>query len=100
MENLELILKLVVLAFVVEAVWETLKLVYDKDKLNISTIGALVTGLVIALTVDFDLLRILGFNPVIPYVGVVITGIVISRGGNFVHELLKRIKGVKVIEQS
>ena len=41
MENLNEMARLVILAFLVEAVWETLKLVYDKNKLNISTIGPL-----------------------------------------------------------
>lgn len=85
--------KLVVLAFMVEAVWETLKLTYDKDKLNKSTIGALVVGIVVALSVNLDLLKLMEFNPVIPYVGVVLTGILISRGGNFVHSLIKRLTG-------
>lgn len=90
---MEELIRIVVLAFLVEATWETLKLTYDKDKLNISTIGALVTGLVVALSVNFDILRLLGFTPVVPFVGVVLTGILISRGGNFVHELIKKLQG-------
>lgn len=99
MENLEMFVKLIILAILVEAVWETLKLTYDKDKLNRSTIGALVVGLVIALSVNFDILEMLGFKAVVPYIGVVLTGILISRGGNYVHDLLKKWKGATVNEQ-
>jgi len=90
---MEELIRIVVLAFLVEATWETLKLAYDKDKVNISTIGALVTGLVVALSVNFDILLLLGFTPAVPFVGVVLTGILISRGGNFVHELIKKLQG-------
>lgn len=93
MENLNEILRLVVLAFLVEAVWETLKMVYDKNKISISAIGALVVGIVVSLTVNFDVLMVLKFDPVIPYVGVVLSGVLISRGGNFVHEWIKKISG-------
>lgn len=96
MENLNEILRLVVLAFVVESVWETLKMAYDKDKISKSAIGALAVGITVALTVNFDILKVLEFNPVIPYVGVVLSGILISRGGNFVHELIKKLKGGEV----
>lgn len=92
---MELMLQLIVLALVVESVWETLKLVYDKDKLSKSAIGALCTGLVVALSVNMDVLKILGFAPVVPYVGVILTGILVSRGSNFIHELYSKYLKVK-----
>ncbi len=95
MESLNEMLRLVILAFTVEAVWETLKMTYDKNKLSISAIGALVVGIVVALTVNFDILRVLGFEPIIPYVGVVLAGCLISRGGNFVHDLIAKFSTVK-----
>lgn len=96
MEALNELLRLVILAFTVEAVWETLKMTYDKDKLNKSTLGALIVGVLVSLTVNFDILIVLGFSPVIPFVGVVLAGIVISRGGNFVHNYIKTVTDKEV----
>ena len=95
MENFNEMARLVILAFLVEAVWETLKLVYDKNKLSISTIGSLVVGILVSMTVNFDILKVLGFTPVFPFVGVVLAGIMISRGGNFVHSWWAKISPKK-----
>lgn len=83
--------QLIVLAIVVESVWETSKLVWQKGKISVDRIGALVVGLLIALTVRADIIALLGFEEYIPFVGVVTTGILISRGGNIVHDILEKI---------
>jgi TRAP-type mannitol/chloroaromatic compound transport system permease small subunit len=85
--------KMVIIAMIVESVWETLKMVWQEGKLSIDKIGALVVGLIIAVTVGFDILAALGFDERIPFVGIILTGILISRGGNFAHDLAKRLQG-------
>ena len=87
---LDTFIALVILGFTVEAVVETLKLLLVKGKISLATILSLLVGIVISLTVNFDILIILGFNPVIPYVGVILAGILISRGGNFIHILFDK----------
>lgn len=90
MDNLK---NMVIIAFLVEAVWETLKMLYDKDKINKSTMGSLIVGLLIATSVGFDILMAMGFESRIPYFGIILTGILISRGGNFVHDLSNLLTG-------
>jgi hypothetical protein len=89
MEN---ILILVVAALIGEAVWETLKMVWQEGKLSIDRVGALVVGLLIAVAGGLDLPAQMGVPLAIPYVGMILTGILISRGANFVHELLRRLQ--------
>lgn len=86
------VLQLIVMGFLVEAVWETLKMVWQKGHIEFDRVGALIIGLVIALTIGVDIFLIIGLEPLFPIVGIVATGILISRGGNFIHDLFKRLK--------
>ena len=38
-----------------------------------------------------DMLSLLGIETVIPFLGIILTGILISRGSNFIHDLLVRL---------
>ena len=76
---------------IVESVWETLKMVWQDGKLSIDRIGSLIVGVVIALTWPIDLFAVVGHAFAYPIVGIILTGIIISRGANFVHDILKSI---------
>ena len=86
---------LVIIALICEAVWETLKMVWQEGKLSIDRIGALVIGLLIAFVTSCDIFQLINIPVVIPYVGIVLTGILISRGANFVHDLLSKLQTQK-----
>lgn len=79
--------QVIVMAFLVEAIWETLKMTWQEGKLSKDRIGALSVGLVIALTMNIDLFIAVGLEPIFKYTGVIATGILISRGGNYIHDL-------------
>lgn len=85
--------QLIVVAILIEAIWENIKMIYDKDKFNISMIGSLILGVVVCVIFRIDIFPIVGLNAVIPFIGSVFTGIIVSRGANFVNDLLKRLKG-------
>lgn len=94
MEIGQAIILILVAAFLAEAIWETLKMIWQPGKLVIDRVGALVVGILIALVFGLNLFTILGFTvqwPALALVGVVLTGILLSRGSNFIHDLLKAI---------
>ena len=93
MEN---IIILVLIALVGESVWETLKMVWQEGKISVDRIGALVVALLLAVGTKLDILTLLNINASIPYLGIILTGILISRGSNFIHDLLIKINNVKV----
>jgi len=81
-------------AFLVEALIQTLKPVYDKEKgWNRSALFSLGAGILICLFIDVDIFRQLGFAEKIPYLGSVLTGVIVSRGSNFVHDIFKYVNG-------
>lgn len=86
------VLGVVVIAFIVEAVWETLKMIWQQGKVSIDRIGALVVGLLVAFASGIDLFVLVELPLQVPYVGLALTGILISRGANFIHDLLKKIQ--------
>lgn len=83
--------QLIVVAILVEAIWENIKMVYDKQKLNINMIGSLILGVIVCLIFRIDIFPIVGLNAAIPFIGSIFTGIIVSRGANFVNDLFTRL---------
>lgn len=88
---MNILTQIVIMAFLVEAIWETLKMTWQEGKLSKDRIGALVIGLIIAFAINVDLFVAIGLEPVFNYIGVIATGILISRGGNYIHDLFSLI---------
>jgi hypothetical protein len=89
------ILSLIILALIGEALWETLKLTWQNGKLSIDRVGALLIGELLAIGTGLDLMAMVGVPLKIPYVGMILTGLLISRGANFIHDLLASINNVQ-----
>ena len=85
--------QLILIAILVEAIWENLKMVYNKKKFNINMIGSLVLSIIICVLAKVDIFSIVKLNLVIPFVGSIFTGIIVSRGANFVNDLFSKLKG-------
>ena len=91
MENL---LQITAIAILAEAVWENLKMIWQDGKVSIDRIGALIVSIVISMATQLDVFAILNFGISIPFVGSFLTGILISRGANFIHDLLNKIQTI------
>ncbi|MDU4953650.1 MAG: hypothetical protein DBY38_10610 [Clostridium cadaveris] len=87
---------ILVLAFLGEAIWETLKMTWQEGKVSIDRIGALVISVLLAYTANIDIFALMGIGLSIPLVGVILTGVLISRGTNFVHDLITKLTKNKI----
>lgn len=85
--------QLVLISILVEAIWENLKMVWHEKKLNVNMLGALILSIVICLLAKVDIFTIVGIELAVPLIGSILTGIVVSRGANFVNDLFGRLKG-------
>ncbi|WP_027307745.1 MULTISPECIES: hypothetical protein [Caloramator] len=85
---------IIMLALFTEAIWETLKLIKTKDKINYDRIGATAVGILIAIAANVDIFSYLGRPLTIKYLGAILTGILISRGSNFIHDLLGSVSSM------
>ena len=86
--NMENLFTILIIALIAESVWETLKMIWQQGKISI---GALIVSLVICFGIRLDILKLLEINSTIPYLGIILTSILISRGSNFIHDLLVKI---------
>ena len=89
---MELFILLGVLAFLVEAIVETIKMIYQEGKVQTPVIISLIIGVLISLTVGIDIFKVLEVPVKIPYIGEVLAGVLMSRGGNFIHELFIKLE--------
>ena len=89
-----MMIQLIVLAFLSEAIWENLKMIWENGKFSINRLGALILSVIIAVGTRADLFQLLKLNMFIPILGSVFTGVLISRGANVFHDLLKKIQSL------
>lgn len=90
------IVTIITIALLVEAIWETLKMVWQEGKININTIGALIVGIAVSILAKIDIFAMQGITLSIPLIGWILTGILMSRGANFIHDLFNRLGGKEV----
>ena len=93
--------QILVLAFLLEAVVQTLKPIWEPAKRTPDFFIALGTGLALSVGINYlaglDLFAWLGVPLAkLPVVGVILTGILLSRGANGLHDLLKAVSLLKV----
>lgn len=85
------IVTIITVALLVEAIWETLKMVWQEGKININTIGALIVGIAVSILAKIDIFAMQGITLSIPLIGWILTGILMSRGANFIHDLFNKL---------
>lgn len=83
--------QLVIIAILVEAIWENIKMIYQNKKLSVSMIGSLIISIIICCIANVDVFPMIGFKMSIPVVGSIFTGIICSRGANLVSDLFSKI---------
>ena len=99
-----IIVLLVLVAALIEAVWEALKpalggvVSHLQDRgVPVDRIAGLVLSLIVCLGIgsQVDLFALLGLTLGIPYLGLILTAIILARGSNFVHDLIGALDGVR-----
>lgn len=90
--------QLIIVAILIEAIWENIKMVWQNGKFSIDKIGALVISVLICILAKIDIFPIVNLSVSIPVIGSIFTGIIVSRGANFVHDLFNKISGDKEVK--
>ena len=83
--------QLIIIAILVEAIWENLKMIWQAGKFSIDMLGSLIVSVLICILAKIDIFSIVGITLLAPIVGSIFTGIIVSRGANFVNDLFKKI---------
>ena len=69
-------------------------------KIKWQMVAAVVVSIMICFAYGLDIPALVGLNSGIPFLGNVLTGILISRGSNYIYDLIKTIKTKKADENS
>jgi len=80
-------------AILVEALVSAVKPIWDPEKRTLiwAQLVALIIGIGIAFVTNLDLLGAVGVQTTVPFVPQIITGILISRGANYVYDIIAQI---------
>lgn len=81
----------IILAFLVEAIYTNLRMIWDSNKFDWNKLGALLVAVIVSVFAGVDVFPAVGINMIVPYIGSVLTGILISRGANVIFDVLKKI---------
>lgn len=80
-----------ILALTVEALVEYGKLIWQK-KINWKHIFAIALAVLLSIGAQTDLYAFLGVEFMIPYLGTILTGIIFSRGANYLADFIKKVQ--------
>lgn len=87
MENKSIILAVILFAILIEGTVEYIKLSIQKQMCG-EIIGAFIAGLLLSIGYKLDFFEAwLGLEPIVPYLGNVLTALVMARGSNYVFDL-------------
>lgn len=80
-----------VLAFLIESMWQSIKMIWQEGKVSVNQVGVLSIAILFSVATGTRLLEAVGLNIHIPYLDEIFTGVILSRGSNFVHAVLTYI---------
>lgn len=86
---------IIVSAILVEAVTSAIKPLWTQsgNTVPISVLVSMIVGMVISLAGNLDIPGILGLQIEWPILPQLLSGIIISRGSNFVYDLISQVSG-------
>lgn len=94
MEALEGLTTIVILSIMVEVVTEVIKSIVPGIRGEWSRLAAALVGVLICVLSKIGILQVIGVTMGFPPVDYAITGLLVSRGSNAVHDTMTRIAGL------
>ena len=83
--------KLITICILVESMVTYINSFFVVGEPHYQMILSLVFGIFIAVAYKIDLLKLADIESEMPYIGSILTGILISRGSNYVYDLMSKI---------
>lgn len=85
------IVMVLVLGVTVEAIVEYANIIFADKVFNWKQLLAAILGVGLAILAKVDLFSAVGVEFVVPYVGMVLTGVIFSRGANYAADFIRLI---------
>lgn len=87
--------KAMVLCVVVEGIITYISSFCVSGGLCYQMVLSLILGVFVAFAYKIDLLKLIGIESDMPYVGFVLTGVLFSRGSNYLHDVIDMFGAVR-----
>ena len=87
--------KMIMVAILIEGIVTYFNEFFVSGNMPWQMICSLVLGIITSMSYKLDLPKHLGLKSTIPYIGIILTGILISRGSNYLFDILKVITNEK-----
>ena len=89
------IIKIISLSIIVESVITYFKEFFVYGYFSISMIFSIILGISISIIYKLDLPECFNLKSTVPYIGNILTGLLISRGSNYIYDVLKIVTDTK-----
>lgn len=89
------IIKTMSLSIIVESVITYFKEFFVYECFSISMVFSIILGIAIAIIYKLDLPECFNLKSTVPYIGNILTGLLISRGSNYIYDVLKIVTDTK-----
>ncbi|MBQ6144045.1 MAG: hypothetical protein IJI84_06195 [Clostridia bacterium] len=83
--------KLITICMLVESMVTYINSFFVVGEPHYQMVLSLMFGIFIAVAYKIDLLKLVNIESEIPYVGSILTGIIFSRGSNYLYDLMSKI---------
>lgn len=83
--------KIFLMSFVVVSIYDIIKGFYKDNKVDINSIVTAVLGIILAILAKLDIFTLIEVDFIVPFVGQILTGLVISKGSNYVYDFVTKI---------
>lgn len=81
-------------AIVIEGIVTYIRTFFVDGQFQWQMLVGIMLGVIVATVYNVDVFSIVGMNAQIPFVGCVLTGILLSRGANYVYDLIDSLAQV------
>lgn len=88
---MEKFFNVILIAFVIEGVVTYVKTWFVDGDFKWQQLATVMIGILLTIAYDIDLIGVFGVTSKIPYLGNILTGILASRGSNFIFDFIKSI---------
>lgn len=89
------ILTILTLAILTESVITYFKEFLSARCFSSGMVSSILIGITVAFAYDLDIPKCFEINSSVPFFGNVLTGILISRGSNYIHDVISAISNLK-----
>ena len=85
-------MSIMAISVVVEGLVTYAKMLVVDRKIEWQIVVAVALGVIFAIAYGIDVFAMLGMESIIPYFGSIMTGVLLSRGSNYIFDMFKTIR--------